>query len=131
MEFFDDRDQRGGWAEPTGRANARPMINSAILINCIFVEVMGFAGLNLSTRSPDAAQRAALAAWCAADPGSILPLDLLWVPALRSNAKGAAPRPGHERNLLSPLSSDLPVGLFVDRAVESFISDFPKNICSL
>jgi hypothetical protein len=40
------------------------------------VEVMGFAGLNLSTRStrstrsPDAAQRAALAAWCAADPGS-------------------------------------------------------------
>jgi len=28
-------------------------------------------------------------------------------------------------------SSDLPVGRFVDRAVESFISDFPKNICSL
>src|SRR6266852_4041143 len=24
---------------------------------------------------------------------------------------------------------DLPVGRFVDRAVESFISDFPKNIC--
>ena len=40
----------------------------------------------------------------------------------------AAPGPGHERNLLSPLSSDLPVGRLVDRAVESFISDFPKNI---
>ena len=25
-------------------------------------------------------------------------------------------------------SSDLPVGLFVDRRVESFFSDFPKNI---
>ena len=24
---------------------------------------------------------------------------------------------------------DLPVGLFVDRRVESFFSDFPKNIC--
>jgi hypothetical protein len=41
-----------------------------------FAAVIGFAGLNLSTRStranrsPDAAQRAALAAWCAADPGS-------------------------------------------------------------
>jgi len=31
-------------------------------------------------RSPDAAQRAALAAWCAADPGSSW-----WVPALRSS----------------------------------------------
>ena len=26
---------------------------------------------------------------------------------------------------------DLPVGRFVDRVVESFLSDFPKNICSL
>ena len=25
--------------------------------------------------------------------------------------------------------TDLPVGLFVDRRVESFFSDFPKNIC--
>ena len=25
---------------------------------------------------------------------------------------------------------DLPVGWFLDRAVESFFSDFPKNICS-
>jgi hypothetical protein len=88
-----------------------------------FVEVMGFAGLNLSTRStrsPDAAQRAALAAWCAADPGSIVPLAPWWVPALRSSAKSAAPRPGHERNLRSPPSSDLPVGRFVDRRVESY-----------
>jgi len=29
-------------------------------------------------------------------------------------------RPGHEQNLLSPLSSDLPVGRFLDRAVESY-----------
>src|SRR5713226_3395246 len=57
------------------------------------------------------------------------PWALLWVPALRSSAKGAAPRPGHERNLLSAPCGDLPVGLFVDRRVESFISDFPKNIC--
>jgi hypothetical protein len=54
-------------------------------------------------RSPDAAQRAALAACCAAEPGSTLLLSL-WVPALRSSAKGAAPRPGHEWNLLSPHS---------------------------
>jgi len=83
----------------------------------------GFRRLNSftrSTRSPDAAQRAALAAWCAADPGSIVPLDLLWVPALRSSAKGAAPRPGHERNLLLPPWCDLPVGLFADGAVESY-----------
>src|SRR5712671_5810916 len=35
-------------------------------------------------RVPDAAQRAALAAWCAADPGSI---SGRCVPALRSSAK--------------------------------------------
>ena len=46
---------------------------------------------------------------CAADPESIVSLALLWVPALRSSVKHAAPRPGHERNLLSPCS-DLPVG---------------------
>ena len=32
---------------------------------------------------------------CAADPGPIL-FDHTWVPALRSSAKNAAPRPGHE-----------------------------------
>src|SRR3979411_2389770 len=37
-------------------------------------------------RSPDAAQRAALAAWCAADPGPIY-LATTWVPALRSGAR--------------------------------------------
>jgi len=28
--------KRVGWVEPTGRANARPMINSAIPVDCIF-----------------------------------------------------------------------------------------------
>ena len=52
-------------------------------------------------RAPDAAQPAAFAAWCAADPGSILLgfVWLLWVPALRSSARCAAPRPGHEKSL--------------------------------
>jgi hypothetical protein len=68
-----------------------------------------------------------MAAWCAAGPGSIAPLALQWVPALRCIVTGrrgachrariratrwrrrenAAPRPGHERNLLSPPSADL------------------------
>ena len=34
----------------------------------------------MSRRAPDAAQRAALAAWCAADPGPILCATVLWVP---------------------------------------------------
>jgi hypothetical protein len=87
-----------------------------------FVAVMGFVGLNLSrrsTRSPDAAQRAALAAWCAADPGSIVPLARGWVPALRSSAR-ALHRVRDTRNVLPPPSSDLPVGRFVDRRVESY-----------
>jgi hypothetical protein len=46
-------------------------------------------------RAPDAAQRAALAAWCAADPGSMLHAARFWIPALRCNVKDAAPRPGH------------------------------------
>src|SRR3984893_17551612 len=40
---------------------------------------------------------------CAAEPGSTLLLSM-WVPALRSNVKDVAPRPGHEWNLLSPHS---------------------------
>src|SRR5439155_14677771 len=48
-----------------------------------------------SRRSPDAAQRAALAAWCAADPGSSCH-RVCRIPALRSSAKSAAPRPGHD-----------------------------------
>ena len=43
-------------------------------------------------RSPDAVQRAALAAWCTADPGA---RTLRWVPVLRSSVVHAAPRPGH------------------------------------
>src|SRR6266851_255104 len=60
----------------------------------------------MGMRAPDAAQRhqrvnarlrrAALAAWCAADPGSVLHSAPSWVPALRSSVKNAAPRPGHE-----------------------------------
>jgi hypothetical protein len=53
---------------------------------------------------------------CAVEPRSTLLLSL-WVPALRSNVKDAAPRPGHERNLLSPACGDLPVGRLSDRAV--------------
>jgi hypothetical protein len=66
------------------------------------------------------------ALWCAADPGSTSQ-DNKWQYRSRlCGAKNAAPRPGHERNLLSALSSDLPVGLFVDRAVESFFRIFRK-----
>ena len=42
-----------------------------------------------SSRSPDA------------DPGPSGQRQL-WVPALRSSVKDAAPRPGHEWNMLSP-----------------------------
>ena len=77
-----------------------------------------------ANRSPDAAQRAAVAAWCAADPGSIVPLALLWVPALRSSVKNAAPRPRHERNLLSLPCGDLPVGRFVESCVQSLLQKY-------
>jgi hypothetical protein len=40
----------------------------------------------LAVRAPDAAQRAALAAWCAADRGPFYPPGEVWVPALRSSA---------------------------------------------
>jgi hypothetical protein len=36
--------KRDGWVEPTGRANARPMINSAIPHQLHLMEMMGFAG---------------------------------------------------------------------------------------
>jgi len=57
--------------------------------------------LPTNARAPDAGQRAALAAWCAADPG---PIHLGWVPVLRSSVpdnaahrrENAAPRPGHD-----------------------------------
>jgi hypothetical protein len=41
---------------------------------------------------------------CAAEPGSIVPLAQLWVPALRSSVKDVAPRPGDGRNVLPPHS---------------------------
>jgi hypothetical protein len=40
-------------------------------------------------------------------------------PGSAEQRKSAAPRPGHERNLLTPPCGDLPVGQFVDRRVES------------
>uniref|UniRef100_Q07I82 Uncharacterized protein n=1 Tax=Rhodopseudomonas palustris (strain BisA53) TaxID=316055 RepID=Q07I82_RHOP5 len=39
--------------------------------------------------------RAALAAWCAADPGPLRNAASAKVPVLRSGMKNAAPRPGH------------------------------------
>jgi hypothetical protein len=61
---------------------------------------------------------------CAAEPGSIVPLALRWVPALRSSVKNAAPRPGHERNLLPLPCGDLPVGRLVDGCVESLLQKY-------
>src|SRR5216683_6003636 len=58
------------------------------------------------------------------NPGSNVPLALLWVPALRSSAKGAAPRPGHEWNLLSLPCGDLPVGWLVDRCVQPCLQKY-------
>src|SRR5216683_1794522 len=46
--------------------------------------------------------------------------------------RGACHRAALRADPLAPSGlqrRDLPVGRFVDRAVESFISDFPKNIC--
>src|SRR4051812_45858842 len=52
------------------------------------------AGLLRTPRSPDAAQRVALAKRCAAEPGpSFSPAT--GVPALRSGMKNTAARPGH------------------------------------
>jgi hypothetical protein len=110
-----------GWVERLVRRSSMSEGGSDIH-RLHFAAVMGFAGLNLSTRctrSPDAAQRAALAAWCAADPGSIVPLAPWWIPALRSSAR-ALHRVRDTRNVLPPLSSDLPVGRFVERRVESY-----------
>jgi hypothetical protein len=79
-----------------------------------------------ATRSPDAAQRAALAAWCAADPGPTCAYRH------RSRPSGAARRALHRvrdtsgicarrRQVICP-SGGLSTG------VSSLISDFPKNI---
>jgi hypothetical protein len=42
--------------------------------------------------------------------------------------KDVAPRPGHERNLLSLPCGDLPVGRFVDRAVESLLQKYFASV---
>src|ERR1700729_3099375 len=62
-------------------------------ICCLRIESGIWHGM--SRRAPDAAPRAALAAWCAADPGPMVYAVRLWVPALRCIVKDAAPRPGH------------------------------------
>jgi hypothetical protein len=81
--------------------------------------------LSAFTRAFDALWR------CTADPESIVPLALLWVPALRSSAKRAAPRPGHERgsrgrvvicptgSLLTPVSSPLCKNILLRHLVET------------
>src|SRR5712664_795010 len=62
-------------------------------------------------RSPDGAQR---------NPGPRLPQSK--IPGLRCAPSWLQP--------LSPLSSDLPVGRFVDRAVEAFFGFSEKYFCS-
>jgi hypothetical protein len=93
-------------------AYARPSIHFAIA-----PELQSFPGCcaALSARLRASSTRYDFAAWCAADRGSIMSPALLWAPALLSSAKNAAPRPGHEWNLLSLPCGDLPVGRFVDR----------------
>jgi hypothetical protein len=54
----------------------------------------------------------------------------IWVPALRGSVKNAAPRPGHVGNMLSLPCSDLPVGRFVDRGVESYFCFSENYFCS-
>src|ERR1700730_5147255 len=48
--------------------------------------------------------------------------------ALRSRVKNAAPRPGHERNVLSLPRGDLPVGRFVDRAVQPSLQKYFASV---
>src|SRR6202158_6077646 len=60
-----------------------------------------FRRYRISARAPDAAQRAAFAEWCAADPGP-MQRTRQWVPALWSSVKNAAPRPGHGKKKPRP-----------------------------
>src|SRR5258706_1376026 len=108
--------------------------------------VMGFAGLSPSclldfrvarfVRSPDAAQRAALAAWCAADPGSIAPLALLQVPALRSSTR-VLHRVRDTRGICSRRRAVIcPTGSLVERVSSPiskniFVPAHPKSLLEL
>jgi len=65
------------------------------------MEMMGFAGLN---------------------PSYVLNIYWRFAASVYAKIDGVDNKTG---------SSDLPVGRFVDRRVESFLSDFPKNTCSL
>ena len=58
--------------------------------------ICGQADLIRRSRAPDAAQRAALAAWCAAEPGPIVVADRKRGSRFCGAALHAAPRPGHE-----------------------------------
>src|ERR1700719_4624730 len=69
----------------------------------------------MAVRSPDAAQRAALAAWCAADPGSMHAPKV--GPGSAEQRKSAAPRPGHETSL----------GLLAERRAEGVAGIDPDN----
>jgi hypothetical protein len=68
--------------------------------------------------------RRALAAWCAADPGSIVLLVLPWIPALRSSVKHADRVRDTRGNCSSRLFGDLPVGRFVDRGVQPCLQKY-------
>jgi hypothetical protein len=73
-------------------------------------------------RSPDAAQRAVLVAWCAADPGSTPQTRWIWVPALRSS-EGRCTASGTRGNCFTPSrdEGDKPIFfiIFVDRIFTS------------
>src|SRR5712664_4521560 len=69
-----------------------------------------------------------LAAWCAADPGPIVPLALLRVPALRRTAEGALHRVRDTSGICSRRYQVIcPSGRLLT-GLSSLISDFPKNI---
>src|SRR6202795_786217 len=57
--------------------------------------ICGQADLIRRSRAADAAQRAALAAWCAAEPGPIVVADRKRGSRFCGAALHAAPRPGH------------------------------------
>src|SRR5229473_1219702 len=83
------------------------------------------AGLPRLRRATSAFTRVFDALWRrGAQSGVHGPRWLCYGSRLCGAAKGAAPRPGHERNLLLPPSTDLPVGRFVDRAVQPHLQKY-------
>src|SRR4051794_6883718 len=84
---------RLGFVEKSGKAveNLQEGGNGSVIER----HVMLFSLDEECSRAPDAAQRVALAKWCAAEPGPYQAPVFGTVPALRSGMKNAAPRPGH------------------------------------